>query len=62
MRFPSDVFATQPSRLQRAQHVNQVEEAEFFTAILNNQAPSLPAGHSYANEINSIRAGIAVGG
>src|SRR5207248_1516897 len=51
--------------LQRAQGNNQVEDAEFFTAILamlDGQSPSLPEGHPYTDEINSIKAGIAAGG
>src|SRR5438270_4870696 len=53
------------SALQRAQGNNQVENREFFTALvamLDGQSPSLPEGHPYTDEINSIKAGIAAGG
>src|SRR5205085_3097473 len=51
--------------LKQAQSGNQVQDAEFFTAILailDGQSPSLPGDHPYAGAINSIQAGISAGG
>jgi hypothetical protein len=51
--------------LKQVQSRNQVQDAEFFTAILailDGQSPSLPGDHPYAGPINSIGAGIAAGG
>src|SRR5947209_7920938 len=56
---------TMSGALQRVQGNNQAEDAGFFTAILamlDGQSPSLPEGHPYTDEINSIKAGIAAGG
>ncbi len=51
--------------LKQAQDTSQVQDAKFFTAILailDNQPPSLPEEHPYAEQINAIQAGISAGG
>jgi len=50
--------------LKEAQEVNQVQEAEFFVALLallDGQPSSLSEDHPYTHALNEIQAGIAAG-